>query len=362
MKIIVTGTRGIPDIQGGVETHCEQLFPRIAAMGHEVVLIRRECYLPANDHRQEFNGVRLIDIPAPRKKSLEAILHTFRAVIRAKKERADIIHIHAIGPAILTPLARMLGMKVVVTHHGPDYDRDKWGRVAKMMLRFGERMAAVYAHRVIVISQTIDDILHSKYRHPKTQLIFNGVTQPVVSTDTTYINSLGLDAGKYVVAVGRFVKEKNFHLLIKAFAKASPEGYKLAIAGDADHPDLYSESLKRLAEENGVVLTGFIKGGKLSQLMANASLFVLPSSHEGLPISLLEAMSYGLDVAVSDIPANSIPELESDDFFQVGDIDAMAETVSRKLSSGKHRREYDLSAYNWDNIARATEKLYRSLF
>lgn len=362
MKIVVIGTRGIPDIQGGVETHCEELFPKIAAKGMDVTLIRRECYIRPGDTLTSWKGVKLIDIPAPRKKSFEAIVHTFRAILKAKKEKADILHIHAIGPAILTPMARLLGMKVVMTHHGPDYDRDKWGFLAKNMLKLGECMGALFANRVIVISKTIDNILHRKYPNPKTQLIYNGVNPPVRAKDSEYIESLGLEPGKYIVALGRFVKEKNFHLLIEAFASIKKQGWKLAIAGDADHPDKYSESLKDMARSNpDVVLTGFIKGEKMRQLMTHAALFVLPSSHEGLPISLLEAMSYGLDVAVSDIPANTIPELSPDDFFPVGNVEAMKETISRKIASPRINRHYDLSAYNWDNIAEQTRELYLSL-
>lgn len=129
MKIVVTGTRGIPNIMGGVETHCEELFPRIARKGFEVTVIRRKSYV--RDTLSSYKGITLSDIETPRKKSLEAIVHTFRAIVRAKRLKANIVHIHAVGPALLTPLARLLGMKVVFTHHGPDYDRDKWGMAAK---------------------------------------------------------------------------------------------------------------------------------------------------------------------------------------------------------------------------------------
>lgn len=363
MKIVVTGTRGIPLIQGGVETHCEELFPRIAALGHDVTVIRRSCYVTDDNRISEFKGVKLLDIYAPRKKSLEAIVHTFLAVLKAKRMKADVLHVHAIGPALLIPFARLMGLKVVMTHHGPDYDRGKWGRLAKWVLKTGEKAGAKYSNRIIVISKVIASILSDKYNRRDTDLIFNGVTTPQISGRTDYIEGLGLTPGRYVVAIGRFVPEKNFHRLIESFSQSglAAQGWKLAIAGDADHEDDYSRSLKALAAENGVVLTGFIKGEKMSQLMSGAALFVLPSSHEGLPISLLEAMSYGKDVLVSDIPANTIPELNESDFFPVDDVDALTKALRRKLSAPCLRREHDLSAYNWDNIARQTEELYRSL-
>lgn len=360
MKIVVAGTRGIPEIQGGVETHCQELYPRLAAMGHDVTVIRRTPYVDDHNRMREYRGVKLLDVYAPRIKSLEAIVHTALAVMAARRLHPDILHLHAVGPAVMTPLARSLGMVTVMTNHGPDYDRQKWGRMAKGVLRLGERLGTRYARRVIVISQVIADIVARRYGRTDTDLIFNGVTRPVKTDQTDYILSLGLEPRRYVVAVGRFVREKGFHDLIRAFDNARLPGYRLAIAGDADHPDAYSEDLKRQARESGVVLTGFIRGDRMTQLMSHAALFAMPSYHEGLPIALLEAMSYDLDVAVSDIPANRLPQLSEDDFFPVGDIDALSRLLERKLCTPPVGRVYDLEAYDWDEIARRTESVYRS--
>lgn len=358
MKIVVIGTRGIPDILGGVETHCQELYPRLAAAGHDVTVIRRRPYVTDDNRRDEYRGVKLIDVYAPRRKSLEALVHTFLAVIRARRLKPDVLHVHAIGPALMVPLARLLGMKVVMTNHGPDYDRKKWGRLARTILRTGERLGTRFSNRIIVISKVIASILADKYGRTDTDLIYNGVTRPVKSVRTDYIESLGLRPRRYVVAIGRFVEEKGFHDLIRAFAAADHGDYRLVIAGDADHPDDYSRSLRRLAEENGVVLTGFIRGEKLNQLMTNAALFVIPSYHEGLPFALLEAMSYDLDVVVSDIPANRLNILEKGDFFSTGDTDALAKVIARKLSASRTPRTYDLSAYDWDKIASQTVGVY----
>lgn len=358
MKIFVTGTRGIPEIQGGVETHCQELYPRLAAMGHDVTVACRSSYqtVPGS----EYKGVRLLSIPTPRRKSFEAIIHTWRALRHARRLKPDVVHIHAIGPALLTPVARMMGFKVVTTNHGPDYDRQKWGRLAKTVLRLGERMGARFSNRVIVISKVIADILATKYGRKDTDLIFNGVNTPEIDPSTDYIESLGLQPGRYVVGLGRFVEEKGFHDLIRAFSALGTNHYKLVIAGDADHPDDYSHKLKELAKENGVVLTGFIRGRKMQQLMSHAALFAMPSYHEGLPIALLEAMSYGLDVAVSDIPACRLDCLMPSDHFPVGNVAALTELLRRKLSAPA-RRSYDLTPYDWDVIARQTAELYQSL-
>lgn len=250
-----------------------------------------------------------------------------------------------------------------MTNHGPDYDRQKWGKLAKWVLRTGERLGTKFANRVIVISTVIADILATKYGRNDTDLIFNGVNTPTTATDRSYLDSLGQHSDRpYIFAMGRFVKEKGFHDLIEAYtASGLNEQYDLVIAGDSDHPDQYSEGLKRQAREAGAFLTGFIKGEPLRQCLSHARLFAMPSYHEGLPIALLEALSYGLDVVVSDIPANQIPVLQSSDFFRTGNISDLAAKLYRKLTKGELRRTYDLSHYNWDNIARQTIAVYNTL-
>ena len=359
MKIVVTGTRGIPNIMGGVETHCEELFPRMVKLGFDVTLIRRQSYV--KDNLTEFEGVKLMDITTPKKKSFEAIIHTFKAILKAKKLHADIIHIHAIGPALLTPMARMLGMKVVFTHHGPDYDRDKWGKLAKMILKLGERMGAVFANEVIVISTVIDNILKTKYGRNNCNLIYNGVPEPDICEYDEYFKELGIEKGKYVLGMCRFVPEKNLHHLVEAFSKVNTNGCKLVLAGDTDFEDEYSLSLKEMARKNNVVLTGFVKGRKLHSLLTNTRCFVLPSSHEGLPIALLEAMSYDLPVIVSDIPANLEVGLDKESYFKLGDIEELSQKLQQNLDREYHNQKYDMTKYNWDTIAQQIKEVYDRL-
>lgn len=361
MKIVVTGTRGIPNIMGGVETHCEELFPRIAKRGFDVTVIRRTDYV--KDDLKEWNGVKLVNIDSPKKKSFEAIIHTFRAINEAKRLKADIIHIHAIGPALLVPYAKMLGMKVVFTHHGPDYDRDKWGFAAKTMLKLGECMGCMFADEVIVISDVIRNLIKRKYnRTSHVHLIYNGVSQPEICDYPEYFNELGIEKGKYILGMCRFVPEKNLHHLVEAFTKIKNrdevEDIKLVLAGDTDFEDDYSRSLREMASKKGVVLTGFIKGKKLHSLLTNCLCYCLPSSHEGLPIALLEAMSYGVKVIVSDIPANKEVGLPESDYFPVGNVDALTEKLKTVVNQPLQHIDYDMKKYDWEKIADQVRDVY----
>ena len=157
--LVVTGTRGIPNILGGIETHCEELYPRIKKISNsKLILIRRSSYISQSNKLDEYKKIILKDIYTPKKKSFEAIIHTFLSIIYAKKVKADLIHIHGIGPGLLVPFAKLIGLKVVVTNHGPDYDRQKWGIIAKFILKLGEKFSYKYSNKVIVISNVIKPV------------------------------------------------------------------------------------------------------------------------------------------------------------------------------------------------------------
>jgi len=359
-RIFVTGTRGIPNIMGGVETHCEELFPRLAERGYDVTVIRRSSY--AHDHLDNWKGVNLIDIDAPRRKSFEAIIHTWRAIWCAKRNHAQILHIHACGPALLTPIARLLGMKVVFTHHGQDYDRAKWNWIAKLILRLGESLGATFANKVIVISEGIWDMMARKYGiTKKMHLIFNGVSPAELINEPGYFRHLGIEPGKYILSMCRFAPEKNLHQLIQAFSKIDNHGMKLVIAGDSDFEDYYSTQLKLMAKKNGVILTGFIKGRRLHALLNHTRCYVLPSSHEGLPIALLEAMSYGAPILVSDIPANLEIGLPRKHYFSCGDVLELTARLQEIVDTPYEKHTYDMEKYDWDMIADQVDEVYKQI-
>jgi len=362
MHVFVTGTRGVPDIPGGVEKHCEKLYPLIVDSGILVTIATRRPYVTR--FFKTWRHIELEHLFTPRIKSFEAIVHTFLAVLTAWRKGADIVHIHTVGPGLVVPFARILGLKVVFTNHGPDYDRQKWGCIARAMLRLGEYMGGRFADEVIVISATIGDIIRKRCgRQPV--LIPNGVEIPEKSAANDYLEKIGVRPGGYILAVSRFVPEKGLDLLIEAFKGAATD-LKLVIAGDADHVTRYSQSLKKeMAQDRVIVGTGYITGDALNQVYSHARLFVLPSYHEGLPIALLEAMSYGLPVLVSDIPANKEVDLPAERYFRRGDVVDLKKKMKALLQKGLSAEEQKTirgeieKKYNWDKIAQQTIEVYR---
>lgn len=367
IKVAVLGTRGIPDIQGGIETHCQHLFPRLAKMGFDITLYARKGYVK-NDEPYEYQNIRILPLKCSHKACFEAITHTWRCLWAVRRDRPDIVHIHAIGPAMFAPLFRLTGAKVIYTHHGQDYMRAKWGKFAKFVLRLGEKLGTKFSNRIIVISNYIQDFLKKTYKTNRTVLIRNGVEirTDVPQDEKITLDHFGLEPKKYILACGRFVEEKGFHDLVAAYATlpdALSEKYKLVIAGRPDHESAYSQKLVKQANDANAVLTGFISGDTLCAVQRNAKLFCIPSYHEGLPIALLEALSYNLDVVASDIPANTEVPLPRDCFAKTRDVADLAKTIETHLSSETTR---DFSSiiheyYDWDKIAEQTAHVYREM-
>lgn len=363
ISVIVLGLRGFPQVQGGVETHAEHLYAELTQLGCNVEVVVRDSYQP-RDNPAIWKGIQFKRLWAPSNKSLEAIVHTFLGVLYAAVRRPDVLHIHAIGPALMTPLARLMGLNVVVTHHGQDYERQKWGFAAKAILRTGEYFGMRFASQRIVISNGIRTLVRDKYDRASV-LIPNGVTLPEKPTTAAAPELFGLTSGKYVLLVGRLVPEKRHLDLIHAFAKASLKGWKLALVGASDHPDDYMTSvLNAAAATPGVICTGFQSGLALRELYAHAGLFVLPSSHEGLPIVLLEALSYGLPALASDIPANLEVRNPGISFFPLGNVDKLAQALSERATPARDAIQADAiqrhvtDNYRWNAIAHATRIVY----
>jgi starch synthase len=357
VRLFVTGTRGIPFIQGGIETHCQELYPRLITYGWDITLATRKVYV-----RKDmilFKGVRLIPLPSPQLKGLEAFIHTFIAVLYAKFRGFKILHIHAIGPSLFVPLARMLGFKVVVTNHGQDYHRRKWGQLSKAVLKFGEMIGSLCAHKIIAVSHGIRQCIERKYGRRDVVVIPNGVSLQEPCHQTNFIEALGLKPGKYILGVGRLVPEKGFHDLVEAFSRVGNGDIQCVLTGDAEPETTYSHTLKLTARNRGCILTGFLRGDALRQLYSHAGLFVLPSYHEGLSIALLEAMSFDCNVLVSDIKENREIGLPAASYFKTGNVDDLSKRIREVLYSRKHisLKEILHKRYDWDSIAEKTHRI-----
>jgi len=365
LKVMMLGLRGFPNVQGGVESHAEHLCLSLVEQGCDVTVLTRSPYQPAEIGR-EWRGIKFVSLWAPKSKGLEAMLHTFLGVLYAAIKRPDVLHIHAIGPAVMTLLARVLGLRVVVTHHGPDYERQKWGRFARFVLKTGEWLGMRFSRQRIVLSNTIATLVKQKHRVGST-LIPNGVNLPQIPQETAALQSYGLEAQRYVLMVSRLVPEKRHLDLIEAFRIAGMPGWKLVLVGSSDHPDAYVQQVTEMAANTpNVVMTGFQTGQPLQELFANAGMFVLPSSHEGLSIAMLEALSYGLPVLASDIPANLEVGLSDEHYYPLGDVRALADKLHETsaqaiaLEVRETSRRHIAIRYNWKDIAAQTYDVYRA--
>jgi len=371
MKICVLGLRGLPHVMGGVEMHCERLFPLLKKLRPDdsFTIIARNAYVP--EATSAYQGLQVISLAHAKGKHLETITNAIYGVLYARFVlRSELLHLQGIGPALVAPIAKALGMKVIVTYHSKNYEHRKWNRFARLVLQVGELCAITFSDRVIAVSQCLATELKRRFPSAAAKIHFipNGaddVHRAESNSSSSCCDLLaryGLDRRKYIVAVGRLVPEKGFHDLLEAH-KAAHLDRKLVIVGDADHRDAYSFRLLQQASEMRV-FTGILSHDVVGGLLENASLFVLPSYNEGLPIAALEAVGAGVPILLSDIAPNRELGLHPDNYFKAGDIDDLQLKISRdhelcRVQAQDHDRI--LARYNWQTISVETDKLYSTL-
>jgi glycosyltransferase involved in cell wall biosynthesis len=363
LHVMALGLRGIPNVPGGVEVHASELYPRLHALGAKVTVLARRPYRPAGAPDQ-WRGVNIRWIPSPRIQGVEALVHTFFGVMYAAVRRPDVLHIHAVGPWLWAPLAKLMGLKVVVTHHGQDYLREKWNAPARAMLLLGERLGVACADERIVISHSIREIVKTKYGRDA-MLIPNGVGDLRRVPEHTLVDKYGLTPQRYIIQVSRLVPEKRQLDLISAFNAMKLPGWKLVLVGGAQGSQRYADLVAKQYEGNdSIVCTGFLSPPEVQELLSHAGIFALPSSHEGLPIALLEAMKMGVPVVASDIAANLEVGLDAACYFPLGDIAALAWRLGELAAATVEERDaiskqlqLSCSRYDWDVVAKLTMQI-----
>jgi len=366
MKIAMIGQKGIPSRAGGVEIHVEELAAGLVEKGQHVDVYCRKYY--CKNRVKEHRGIRLYYIPTISTKHLDAIIYTFFATVVALFKGYDVFHYHACGPSSLCWIPKLFGKKVVCTTHGLDWKRAKWGAIGQEYLKFGEKVINKYADKIIALNDPMKEYFKETYGRD-TNVIPNGVGEPEILDAEIITEKWGLTRGKYILFLGRLVPEKGVHYLIEAYQKLKTDK-KLVIAGGSSHSDDYVERLAAMSIDNdNIIMTGQVSGKTLEELYSNAYIYVLPSDVEGLPISLLEAMSYKRFCLVSDIKENTTTSNGKAIAFKQGnvqdlyeklkDIDSMP--VPEVVKKGEEAGTYVLEVYRWENVVEKTLEVYESL-
>lgn len=369
MKIAMIGHKRIPSREGGIEIVVERLAQIFAKLGNEVVAYNRKGHHVSGREYGTGNsvivGVKIKTVFTFQNSKLNAIVYSILATIRALFSRFDVIHYHAEGPAAMCFLPKLFGKRVIVTIHGLDWQRAKWGGFAKRFLLFGEKTAVKYADRIIVLSNSMQQYFLDKYDR-ETVYIPNGVDKPEIKSASIITEKYSLEKDDYILYLGRIVPEKKVDLLINAFKKIDTE-LKLVIAGGSSHTDEYLESIKALAgDDDRIIFTGFVEGEELEELYSNAYIYCLPSEVEGMPLSLLEAMSYSNCCFTSNIPECTEVCENKAEYFEVNDEDMLIEKLIDLINDeelvNRHKSEasdFICQKYNWEEIAQKTLKLYQ---
>lgn len=382
IRVAVFGQKRVPSREGGVEIVVWELVTRMAAMGHKVTCINRRGHHVSGvqydnnkinklDGPKKCNniieGVEITSVQTIDKKGLAATSAAFFAAVKAAFGRYDVVHIHAEGPAAFCYIPKMFGKKVVVTCHGLDWARPKWkNSFGGKFIKYGERMAVKHADSIIVLSKGVKDYFKKTYNRD-TEFIPNGVNRPQIVEPNEITDRWGITKDSYILTVARLTDEKKIDLLIDAYKKIATDK-KLVIAGGSSDSNEYVEKLHKMAaDDDRIIFTDFVQGRVLEELYSNAYIYVLPSELEGMPLSLLEAMSYGNCCLTSDIAEcvdvvgnnavsfkkNDIEDL-TDKLKGLCDRSDMVEALKTKAA------DYICNRYNWNDVARETIKIYKS--
>ena len=372
LRIAVFGHKRIPSREGGVEIVVEELCTRLVRDGHTVV-----CYNRAGHHvsgaeydakiKNQYKGIKLKTVPTIEKKGLAAVSSSFFAALCCALGRYDVVHIHAEGPAFFAWLPKLFGKKVVVTIHGIDWQREKWKNgFGSKFIRQGERNAVKYADEIIVLSKGVQDYFQETYGR-KTHFIPNGVNRPAIKNAEIITEKYGLTKDSYFLFLGRLVPEKGIRYLVEAFKQIKTDK-KLVIAGGSSDTDEFACKLKELSKSDSrIIFTGFVQGEILDELYSNAYVYTLPSDLEGMPLSLLEAMSYGNCCLVSDIPECTEVVENKAVIFKKSNVSELVRKLQENCDNSRKVRElkkvasnFILNKYNWDDVVKKTEIIYEN--
>ena len=371
-RIAMIGHKYIPSRDGGVEVVVSSLAPLLAQLGYDVT-----CYNRTNRELKkkrkteplprEYRGVRLIWAPTLNRRGLAAVTSSIIATIIASFSPYDLVHFHTEGPCVLCGLPRLFGKKVVVTVHGLDHQRQKWGKFASAYIMQGEKAAVRHAHSIIVLSKGVQEYFREKYGR-ETVLIPNGIDPAVSRPASEITKQFGIGSRDYILFLGRLVPEKGIHYLIEAYRNLRTDK-KLVIVGGTSDTDDYVQQLHDMAgDDPSIIFTGFQQGTVLEELYSNAYLYVLPSNLEGMPLTLLEAMNYGCCCVTSDIGECADVIAGSGVTFPRGSVEALREVLQdlcdhpeKAEAYRREARKTVASKYTWKEITAQTSELYKSL-
>lgn len=355
--------------EGGVEIVVKELCTRMAQAGHKVTCYNRSGHHVSGaeyDRKTEYTGIHQRSVPTIEKKGLAAVSSSFFAALCCAFGRYDVVHIHAEGPAFFCWIPKMFGKRVIVTVHGIDWQREKWkSGFGSKFIRRGEKNAVKYADEIIVLSAGVQKYFEKTYGR-KTRFIPNGVNRPEIQKPELITEKYGLTKDSYILFLGRLVPEKGLRYLIEAY-KQTKTDKKLVIAGGSSDTDSFMKEIKELAKDDERILfTGFVQGKMLDELYSNAYIYTLPSDLEGMPLSLLEAMSYGNCCLTSDIPECTEVVEDKALIFKKSDVDDLKNCLQdacdhqeKVLGLKKQAADFICGKYNWDDVVEETMKLYR---
>lgn len=365
MKIVYIASRSINEI-GGIETYMKNLLPKLSDKGYEIVLYTEGGFFLNSEYR----GIEIIEVPAIKSKFLNKIMIGAISTIHSIlfNRNVDIYHYNANAAALLSFVPNLLGKKVVYQGHGLEWKRAKWSGIMQNIIQYLDDFVILTNNNITMVSDEQSEYIKSHYN--KNSITINsGVDISDVVYDKDTLNQYGLEEESYILYLGRLVPEKKADILIDSFIKLNDKNLKLVIAGDDPNELEYIKSLKEKANgQKNIYFLGSVYGDNKNALLQYCKIFCIPSELEGLPITLLEAMSYERLCIASDIQANKEALSSYGTYFNVNDSESLVRAISyankeyESLSTMRVEAKKRISEnFTWDIISEKFDSYYNSI-
>jgi len=359
LRIAMVGTRGVPAAYGGFETAVEEIGQRLAARGHEITVY---CRTQDGNRPAEHLGMKLVHLPALKKKTLETLSHSaLSALHMLGGQRQDMAFVFNAANAPFVPIIKAKGVPVAVHVDGLEWKRGKWGKWGRRYYRMAEELSVRTADALISDARGIADYYAEEFGIP-TELLTYGSSQ-LTDIGTDKLAKHGLLPGQFHLVVARFEPENHVDVIVEGYT-ASNAKYPLVVVGSAPYAAEYTDRIAAMAAADPRIhmLGGVWDQDELNQLYAHARTYLHGHSVGGTNPSLLRAMGAGTAVVAYDVVFNR--EVTGSDGLYFSDATALVPILERiesaewkHIAVGAALRQRAEAMYDWDKVALGYEEL-----
>lgn len=355
-SLAIIGSRGYPSYYGGFETAVRWLAPYLVDNGWDVTVYGRAGATRDDDPRRDYRVARRVT-PGLETKSLSTLSYGFTSTLDVARRKPDVALVMNVANGFWLPFLRARGIPTLVNVDGIEWDRAKWGRVAKAVFLRGATVTARFASRLVFDAEAIADRWRMDFGCEGDFIPYGGIPQPDLPIEP------GLAHREYVLVVARFVPENSIPEFLEACGRIAAH-HDVVIVGSSGYGGELDERVAALAESNDRVRwLGHISDDlRLFSLWQHAGVYFHGHSVGGTNPALVQAMALGAPVVARDTIYNR--EVLGDCGAVTGAEPSQIEEAVNALMSDKSRQaRYSRmalarasSSYSWNEVCMRYEQ------